>query len=266
MFYPQLNERCLSQYPVKKTLKARTIGCETVEGARSTVAAPRAATYEWALFHRGLTLDEVSALQAFHTSVEGSLRAFSFIDPTGNILQFSEALTTAPWQVDPGLLVTPGQPDPLGGQSASKVINTTAGAIRISQVCPVPGEYTYCLSFWARAAGEQNLRAGWQVGGEFIGKEFRCRGQWQRYQVNGRAAATAPATTFHVEFGAGASIELFGLQAEGQIAASAYRKTYSESAVFADAHFVDDGLTVVATAAGEYSADVRIESAWKELG
>ena len=56
------------------------------------------------------------------------------------------------------------------------------------------------------------------------------------------------------------------LQAEAQLQASAYRRTYSESGVFDEAHFVEDDLSVVATAKGEYSIDTRIESRWKEIG
>ena len=266
MFYPQVNEKCLVQYPVKKVLRARTIITETIEGNRTKLTDVGGATYEWLLSYRSLTREEALELKQFFSSTEGSLKPFSFIDPVGNILRFSEALSTSPWQVDVGVTINSGLSDPFGGAGSSTLVNTTSMPAALRQTCPVPSQYTYCLSFWAKGNGVPIISAGWTAGTVDVRKAIRCSEEWKRYGISGRTNIVGDAVSFWVELGAGARVEIAGLQAEAQLQASAYRRTYSESGVFGEAHFVDDDLSVIATAKGEYSIDTKIESQWKEIG
>ncbi|MCC6585582.1 MAG: hypothetical protein IT168_02585 [Bryobacterales bacterium] len=266
MFYPQINEKCLVQYPVKKVLKARTITTETIEGNRAKLTDVGGATYEWLLSYRGLTREEALELKGFFSSTEGSLKPFSFIDPVGNILRFSEALSTSPWNADVGLTISSGLSDPFTGAGSSVLVNSTGMPAALRQTCPVPSQYTYCLSFWAKGSGEPIISAGWTAGSSSVLKTIRCSEEWKRYQISGRSNRAGDATTFWVELSAGARVEIAGLQAEAQLEASGYRRTYAESGVFDEAHFVDDDLSVIAMARGEYSIDTKVESQWKEIG
>lgn len=266
MFYPQINDKCLVQYPVKRIVRARTITTESVEGKREKLTDAGGATYEWLLSYRGLTREEALLLKEFFSNTEGSLKPFSFIDPVGNILRFSDALSTSPWQADVSITINAGLSGPFGAASASSLVNTAGTAATLKQTCQVPGGYAFCLSFWAKANGAPSIAAGWTAGSASVRKVMRCTEHWKRYEISGKSESPSETTTFWAELSAGSRIEIAGLQAEAQLQASAYRRTYSESGVFDEAHFVEDDLSVVATAKGEYSIDTRIESRWKEIG
>lgn len=75
--------------------------------------------------------------------------------------------------------------------------------------------------------------------------------------VSGSAGA-GDQTSFGLEFPAGGSVELFGLQADAQPGASAYRKTFARNGVYRTARFDSDSLSVTSQSAGNHAAVIRI--------
>ena len=84
----------------------------------------------WQLQYAGLTDAETGSLQQFFESCEGSLNGFTFVDPAGNLLAWSEDLTNAVWQPGPLLAVTGGVADPLGGTQRFSLVNSGDGGAR----------------------------------------------------------------------------------------------------------------------------------------
>ena len=66
-------------------------------------------TTEWRLRYEELTDGEMDTLRSFFEGVEGRLGTFTFLDPAGNLLAWSEQLDAEVWEKDPLVTVT-GRP------------------------------------------------------------------------------------------------------------------------------------------------------------
>jgi hypothetical protein len=64
--------------------------------------------------------------------------------------------------------------------------------------------------------------------------------------------------TFGAQLQAGASVDLFGMQAEAQLAPSDYKMTETQGGVYANARFGADQLTVTAQSTDVYDAVIQI--------
>ena len=84
--YPQLGSGALSQFPVRKIRRARTVVNQAADGSTIKLADPLGAVTEWDLTYTDLSDAEASALLAFYAAVEGTLTGFTFLDPAGNLL------------------------------------------------------------------------------------------------------------------------------------------------------------------------------------
>src|ERR1039457_3738684 len=126
--YPQLGSGALSQFPVQKTRRLRTVVNQAADGSTIKLADPAAEATEWLLTYADLSDAEAAALRAFFDSAEGTLNGFTFLDPAGNLLAWSDQLDNAMWQKDPLLSLTGGVADPLGGTLAWR-LNNSGGAV-----------------------------------------------------------------------------------------------------------------------------------------
>ena len=94
--YPQLGSGALSQFPVQKIRRTRTVVNQAADGSTIKLADPAGAITEWDLTYTDLSDEEASALLAFFVAVEGTLNGFTFLDPAGNLLAWSDDLTRPP--------------------------------------------------------------------------------------------------------------------------------------------------------------------------
>src|SRR5882762_7704354 len=92
LYFPQLSTGAVGQYPIQKRQLTRTVINEASDGARHKLADANAAAVEWSLNFQTLTDDEREGLTQFHGSVEGQWGDFTFLDPTDNLLCWSEKL------------------------------------------------------------------------------------------------------------------------------------------------------------------------------
>ena len=151
LVYPQLATGALSQFPVQKRRRLRTVVNTSLDGRAIKLADPGAETTEWQLAYAGLTDDEIAALQQFFAASEGTLNSFTFLDPTANLFAWSDQLDNAAWAAGPFLSVVGGIADPAGGMTAWRLTNSGAGAQNISQTLSAPAGYVYCFSVFARS-------------------------------------------------------------------------------------------------------------------
>ena len=96
--YPQLESGALSQFPVQKKRRARTVVNRAADGSTIKLADPAAEVTEWLLTYTDLSDEEAAALRAFFNAAEGTLNGFTFLDPAGNLLAWSDQLDNAAWQ------------------------------------------------------------------------------------------------------------------------------------------------------------------------
>ena len=147
--YPQLVSGAISQFPIVKQRRPRTVVNAAADGSSVKLADRAGATIGWQIGYANLNDAELAALRQFFTEMEGSLITFTFLDPVANLLAWSEDLTNAVWQAAPFLSLSGGVADPLGGSNAWRVGNSGEGAQSLAQTLNAPTSYTYCFSIYA---------------------------------------------------------------------------------------------------------------------
>jgi len=250
--YPQLISGTLSQLPLTKRLQTRTVINNLADGSSIKLADIYGGSTGWRLEYAGLTDAETASLRQFFESCEGSLNGFTFVDPAGNLLAWSEDLTHSVWQPGALLTVTGGVADPLGGQQGFSLANAGAAAQGISQTLNVPGGYVYSFSVYAQASAPASVMLS-------IGNQSRTAAigpSWARvsFTTSGDPAATSIPLAIQCDPGA---IAVFGPQVEAQPAASSYKRS-STGGVYPNARFQDDAFPCTSTAPNRNSVTVNI--------
>jgi hypothetical protein len=253
LVYPQLGSGALSQFPVRRRRKLRTVANYTADGRAIKLPDPAGAVTEWSLQYSGLTDDEAAALEQFFAAAEGTLNGFTFLDPTSNLLAWSDHLNEAAWQRGPLVTVADGISDPNGGTRAWHAANTGGGAQTIGQTIAAPAGYLYCLSAYARST--QAVTVTMLLGANRTDKEIGA--QWTRIVAAAHGDPATESITLGLELPAGAAIDVFGIQAEPQGGASAYQSSTS-GGVYENARLRDDALTIVDTDVNCHSCTVNI--------
>src|ERR1041385_6172370 len=147
-WFPQLLTGASSQYPIQKRRQTRTIRNQCLDGREIKLADPMASSIEWQLKYQELVDAEIGSLLDFFMRAEGTLGTFTFLDPTDNLLAWSEKFDEAAWQQDPLLQLSSGVDDPFGGSSAFHVANPAGAPLQLKQTLNVPAGYDYSLSIW----------------------------------------------------------------------------------------------------------------------
>src|SRR5271163_4783597 len=124
LYYPQLTTGAISQFPVTRNTNMRTVANQLPCGYTIRMADTGTQKVQWQLRYSDLTDGERSSIESLFEAAEGQLNTFTFLDPTGNVLMWSEDWTQAVWTADPLLQVTAGVADPLGGSAAMQLTNT----------------------------------------------------------------------------------------------------------------------------------------------
>jgi hypothetical protein len=253
LIYPQLGTGALSQFPVRKRRRLRTLVNRAADGSSIKLADPAAEITEWQLEYTELSDDELAALQQFFTAAEGTLNGFTFLDPTGNLLAWSDKLDDAVWQRAPLLSVTGGVTDPTSGTKAWHVSNTGGAPQTILQSLAAPAGYLYCFSAYVRATQVSN--ATMLAGNQRADRAVTT--QWARITFTSSGDPTAESITFGLELPAAASLDVYGIQVEPQAGASVYQAATS-GGVYEESRLGDDILTVITTGLNRHSCTVRV--------
>jgi hypothetical protein len=250
--YPQLTTGAYSQFPLRKQRRTRTVTNTAADGSSIKLSDPNGALTEWQLQYEGLSDTELNNLQQFFAGTEGSLNGFTFLDPAGNLLAWSEDLTNAVWEAGPLLASAGGVTDPFGGSGAFQLTNSGGAAQSVGQTLNVPTGYIYSLSLYVQAA--QPITVTLLLGGN---RAHATAGpSWTRISFTGSGDPTAASILFGVELPAGV-IGVFGPQVEVQATPSAYRKS-TTGGVYQDARFGDDTFSFATTGVNSHSVTVNI--------
>ena len=258
LFYPQLQTGNVAQFPLKKHLRLRTVENQLMDGSRVIQRGLQPLATEWELRYNGLSDIERIAIEQFHSQTEGRLQSFTFLDPTSNLLRWSEDLSKTVWTRDAGLAVTGGIASPGGGVRASRLTNNTAIAQKIKQTVSASGSFTYCLSVKARATQPSTFFLFIGEGSSRITKELVAETGWRLYWVTGNFQSSAETLEFGVETSAGQSLEIFGMQAGPQPGPGDYVRTGATSGVNSGVRFTDDRLSITTSGPDDTAMTVRL--------
>ena len=255
-YFPQLSTGALAQYPLRKRITRRTIANSLPDGSVLKLADTNLVRVEWDLDFIGLSAEEASTIEHFFEDCEGDLKTFAFVDPTGNLLTWSEDLEEEVWEKDPLLLVEGGSADPLGGERGYAMRNNGGAPQGMRQTLTAPGGYWYCLSAWIRS--DQSAWVTLRIGDE---RRHREAGPtWTRISMSAQPHGDEGIVAFGLELDAGQAMEVFGLQAEAQPGASGYKRTGSKGAVYPSSRFGQAQLMVTAHGLNSYSCRFKVIS------
>jgi hypothetical protein len=210
----------------------------------------------WILNYWDLTADEARALRSLFLSAEGRLTSFTFVDPTANLLCWSDDLTQAVWSRDPQLALTQVQ-DVFGRTAGTQIANGAATVQSVSQTTNAPATLQYCFSAYLRSDAPSQVSL--EIDGAAV-LVAEVSGTWRRWEATAVAGGMGQQVVFGLSIPTGATVQVCGFQAEAQPAAGAYKSTTDLGGVFPDSRFDQDSLDVTATEAGLFACNVRIVS------
>jgi len=258
LYFPQLASGAVGQYPISKSLVQRTI-CNTLPDGRTVkYVDPGAASVQWQLEFQGLTDSEIALLQGFYSVCEGQLNGFTFTDPLGNLLLWSEDLNQSVWQSSTLLQFAAGFPDPNGGAAATQIANPTAVDLIVQQTVAAPGWYAYVFSAYIQSQSGVNISLVRQAGGISDSRACLAGPAWQRVSLSGQTTTTAESVTVGITIPARASVNVFGIQLEPQRTASPYKPSYEAGGVYTNAHFSGDTFALTTTAPNRNQCTLNI--------
>ena len=171
-------------------------------------------------------------------------------------------LAAQSWTRDPLLSVLGGVADPNRTQQAFLFSNSAQVSAELKQTLAAPSAYQYCLSFYARSVVPSSVTLFQRGLTTATTQTFSVGASWTRLVLSGRLAEQAQQLTAGISIPAGQQIQLFGIQMEPQIGPSNYKPTAQNSAIYTNAHWAVDELTVVATGPDQFSTVAVIETAF----
>jgi hypothetical protein len=250
----------VSQYPVVRRDVTRTISNVLEDGGSIRMPDSGTKLISWQLEYSELSTDEWNAIDQLFAATQGSLGIFTFLDPTGNLLSWSEDYSKAVWNAGPLLQFGSGIEDPLGGNSALRLTNTAQASQRLLQTISGPAWFQYCFSIYLRTATPQTVVLLQSAAGGQASRACATGSKWSRFVLSGSLGTTEESISFGIELPAGAQVDIYGMQVEAQPGAGKYKRTLDISGVHANCRFDVDSLTVSTEGPGRHSIIVRLVS------
>jgi hypothetical protein len=262
LYFPQLAIGSVAQYPVTR-LWSKPAAINVLPGG-SMVVLDRVtpARMLWKLSYAGLSEQEWGALQSLFIAAQGRLGNFTFVDPTDNLLSWSEDFTAAAWTTDPLLQIVPAMPDPLGGTAASQLTNSAQAAQQLTQSLAGPGWNQYCFSCYLRADSSSTVNLVRGTATLTTRQAVAVGSNWARFATSGSLGGRDDGVHFGLELAAGNRVFVFGPQVEAQPSAGPYKSKSQRSGVYPKTRFEQDTLTQTASAAGQYSTTIQVTSSY----
>src|ERR1700722_2865438 len=255
-YYPQLTTGAVAQFPVTRNTYLRTVANQLPSGYTIRMADTGFQKVQWRLRYSALTDSEQASIESLFEASEGQLNTFTFLDPTDNLLMWSEDWTQAVWSADPLLQVAGGGADPLGGTAAMQLTNTAETTQQILQNTAGPSSFVYCYSVYVRSAVPATIQLVVSATGQTALTAVTTGTSWTRVTAAGGLSVQQDGVGFGVQLPAGAQVDVFGAQVEAQPGAGLYKKTIDLAGIYTSARFSSDLLAFTATAPNQNSCQI----------
>jgi hypothetical protein len=261
MYFPQLANGNIAQYPVTRTwLRTATIN-NLPDGSVIALASVTPARMSWTLSYSGLSQAEWSAIEGLFEGVQGQFGNFTFVDPADNLLSWSENLAMPVWTPDPLLQVATSAPDPNGGTNAVTLTNGAQASQGIVQQTAGPGWFEYTFSIYLRSDTPCSVTLI-RAGGATQAQVAVAVGEtWTRVQSSGALVTQGNGFECGLELDPGVTVYAYGAQLEAQPDAGAYKTKTTVSGVYPSARFDQDILVNTSDAWGQFATSLKITSA-----
>jgi hypothetical protein len=263
LYFPQLSSGAVAQYPIQKARIVPTVKNVMLDGNMWLLTElnfnPHAAQVIWELSYTGLSQVDVQALQSHFSACLGSLRAFTFIDPTDNMLSASGDFTNVAWQKG-AIQIASGVADPAGGNQGTVLTNTSQANQNIVQTLNVPANYQYCFSTYVTSAQTGSIVLTRSGSTASDARSLSIGPSWTRVVSSGRLNDAGTTLTTGLTLTPGQQVTVYGAQLEAQLQPSRYRGTGQVGGVYPAAHWANDALAITATAPNLFSTSFSIET------
>jgi hypothetical protein len=258
--FPQLVTGAMAQFQVSKQIEGRAVLNRAADASTYAAADADARRVRWSLGFTGLSSAEFAALQGLFADSEGRLGAFTFLDPTANLLGWTEDFAAPAWQKDATIAVVAGLLGPMG--DGFELVNSGQNWAEVWQTLAAPASFVYAFSVWVRGSGTVRLRRFGGAASEEL--EFALTGGWKRVELNGALGAIGDGVSFAIGVPAGGQVDVAGPMVEAQLVASEYKKSVGRGGVYPQARFATDSLPSVVEAMDWIDARVSIESRFED--
>jgi hypothetical protein len=253
LVFPQLSTGANAQYPLTRADVNRTVINTLQDGTAVKFEDVSASLARWQLRLDSLDEAERTAIEQLFLATEGELNVFTLLDPSSNLLGWSEDFSKSVWVYDSLLTAAAGATDPLGGTAAWQLTNGGAAVQKVAQTIAGPANFEYCFSVYVRGTGTVILLRGTDS------RTFALANTWQRISSAGSVVATGDTFQVAIALPAGGQAQVFGAQLEAQPAAGPYRRSLASSGV-AKVRFETDRLSTTAVGLDRHSSVIRLVS------
>jgi hypothetical protein len=260
LYFPQLTSGAVSQFPVTRSASMRTVSNQLLNGATIRMADTGAQKVQWRLQYAALTDGERGLIESLFESAEGQLNTFTFLDPTSNLLTWSEDWTQPAWVPDALLNLSSSISDPLGGSAAMQLTNTGETTQKIIQNTNGPSGLVYCYSVYLRSAVSANIQLVVTTTGQSTLTPVTTGTSWVRVKTSGSLLVEQSGIAFGVQLPAGVQVDAFGAQVEAQPAEGLYKKTIDLGGVYSKTRFSSDILSFTASAPDQNACEIDLIS------
>ena len=260
LYYPQLTSGSVAQYPVNRRNQRRTIANTLADGSNIPMEDATFASVGWDLTYAHLTADEATSIENLFLACEGRLGTFTFLDPTDNLLNWTEDFTQKVWEPDPLLTVSGGVADPFGGSSGAQLTNTAQITQVLSQNIAGASWFQYCLSVWIRADVPTPVTLVAASSGSSAQQSFNAAPAWMRAVFASSLNLQQDGVKFGIQLAPGTRVYIYGPQMEAQLGAGNYKRSTNLAGVYPHSRFDSDELAVTATGLNQYACKVSIVS------
>lgn len=252
MYFPVLRSGVAVQYPLSRAEEFWLAEVEAPGGFLWRSPAGRPPLRRWRLVLDEISDEEASALESFYEACRGGWETFSFADPMGNLLAWSEDPSRPAWGRSPGVSVSRAGGD--AGAAEFLVVNSSGAAGLLWQDLDLAPGAAVCFSCEIQGAPGQEaaiVAAGTR-------RPVVAAGAWKAEHVTG--VSPGGLQRVGLEVPGGAALRVRALQAVAQIAPSEYQPTYETGGIFPETRFAQEGLWIVSVAPGRSRAMITLES------
>ncbi len=220
-YFPQINSAgIMTSLPYVLQYDYKTILNEMATGKQYSYKWRSTPLGKFAIQLNPITDTELTVVQNYFYGMEGRKGEFTFMDPGGNLVNYSDNYSHASWS-NASLTVGSAQTDPYGGSLATRLTSGGSNALLYTTVIPSGNAsgFVVCASIWARAAS-----SGQQLSIGFIDSGFSVIGntiwdlpqnQWRRISHSMTLATNSYIRVLiggFATWGSGRVIDLFGAQ------------------------------------------------------
>ena len=236
LYYPQLSTGAVASFPYGADQNAN--GRESAVGRRHDSnggSGRRKVQMAAAIFRISPTANGLPS-KVFRSG-RGQLNTFTFLDPTDNLLMWSEDWTQTVWTADPLLQVAIGVQDPLGGSGAMQLTNTAQTTQRIVQSTAGPSCFNTASACMFGAMCPRQFNLVCRRTGQTLLHVRSLRAVHGRAYDRRAVFGSAGRHWFRSAIAGGRQVDAFGAQVEAQPAAGLYKKNIDRGGVYSSTRF-----------------------------